>query len=231
MLTMYNPWLSFRPSKRLFYRIRPLMVARCTIELLLSLAFNTIMIADWLMPIIYNHFHIYSKSNYLRLIPLIFQVCLFGAMSHITLFFLCFQPMLNLMAELSGELNREFYYDWWNCTDLTSYWNKWNQPVHRFLKYNVYVPSAHIFKFKKFTCETIVFVVSGLMHDLAFLVCCNQLPFVFIPAFGTNPIQSRVVDEFSKHYPNACTLIGRFTIGLTASVGFVGYSLYFVKDY
>jgi diacylglycerol O-acyltransferase-1 len=46
------------------------------------------------------------------------------------MFYVYFHLYLNLWAELLRFGDRVFYKDWWNSSELGSYWRLWNQPVH-----------------------------------------------------------------------------------------------------
>lgn len=44
-----------------------------------------------------------------------------------------FHVFLNLLAQLLRFGDRVFYRDWWNSSNLSSYWRLWNLPVHYWL--------------------------------------------------------------------------------------------------
>lgn len=56
-------------------------------------------------------------------------------------FYMLFECILNMLAEITGFGDRKFYEDWWNCTTWEEYARKWNTIVHEFLLRHVYVPS------------------------------------------------------------------------------------------
>ena len=47
-------------------------------------------------------------------------------------FYLLFHSYLNLVGELTQFGDRRFYLDWWNASDINTFWRTWNLPVHRF---------------------------------------------------------------------------------------------------
>ena len=57
------------------------------------------------------------------------------------IFYFYFHLFLNLLAELLRFGDRVFYKDWWNCTEIGSYWRLWNLPVHFWLIRHLYMPS------------------------------------------------------------------------------------------
>jgi diacylglycerol O-acyltransferase-1 len=48
-------------------------------------------------------------------------------------FYSYFHLFFNLLAELVKFGDRVFYKDWWNSSNVSSYWRLWNLPVHYWL--------------------------------------------------------------------------------------------------
>lgn len=46
------------------------------------------------------------------------------------MFYAYFHLYLNLWAEILRFGDRVFYKDWWNSSEIGSYWRLWNMPVH-----------------------------------------------------------------------------------------------------
>ena len=46
------------------------------------------------------------------------------------MFYAYFHLYLNLWAEVLRFGDRVFYKDWWNSSEIGSYWRLWNMPVH-----------------------------------------------------------------------------------------------------
>ncbi|KAL7674935.1 hypothetical protein ACOME3_001207 [Neoechinorhynchus agilis] len=162
MTTMYHPWISFTPAKRLFYRARLKVIARCAAEMLISSTILSVLIGDCSMALIREFLSCYTKRNVVQLTILMLRVGLFSPGIHIIMFYITFQSLMNFMAEVTGELDREFYYEWWNFEHLMQYWNRWNQPVHRYLKDMIYVPFTGKLGFSRLAAGTLVFVVSAM---------------------------------------------------------------------
>ncbi len=57
---------------------------------------------------------------------------------YLLLFFLVFECILNLSAELLRFAERRFYDDWWNSTTFSEFARKWNKPVHDWLALHIY---------------------------------------------------------------------------------------------
>ena len=54
-------------------------------------------------------------------------------------FFIIFEIMSNIYAELTGFQDRQFYQDFWNSTNFDEYAKKWNKLVHEFLYRHYYL--------------------------------------------------------------------------------------------
>jgi len=55
----------------------------------------------------------------------------------VSLFFIIFEVILNILGEVTLFADRHFYDDWWNATSMDEFSRKWNRPVHDWL--NIYV--------------------------------------------------------------------------------------------
>jgi diacylglycerol O-acyltransferase 1 len=106
-------------------------------------------------------------------------------------FFALFQSFLNLLAEILRFGDREFYGDWWNSSDLRSYWTSWNKPVTHFMKRHIYAPMVGR-GVSPVVAQVITFLFSGVLHELlvgvpthnilgvAFMGMVFQLPLIYI---------------------------------------------------
>mmetsp|Transcript_5189 Transcript_5189/g.6345 ORF Transcript_5189/g.6345 Transcript_5189/m.6345 type:complete len:744 (+) Transcript_5189:121-2352(+) len=104
--------------------------------------------------------------------------------------YLFFHLYLNLLAEILQFGDRVFYKDWWNSSDVSSYWRLWNMPVHYWLVRHVYFPSIRRLHISKNTASFIVFFVSAVLHEIlisipfhmirwwSFLGMMGQIPLV-----------------------------------------------------
>ncbi len=57
---------------------------------------------------------------------------------YVLLFFLVFECILNISAELTRFAERRFYDDWWNSTTFSEFARTWNRPVHEWLMKHIY---------------------------------------------------------------------------------------------
>lgn len=60
------------------------------------------------------------------------------------MFYFYFHLYLNLFAEILKFGDRVFYKDWWNSSEVSSYWRLWNMPVHYWLVRHFYFPCVRI---------------------------------------------------------------------------------------
>ncbi|KAL7670179.1 hypothetical protein ACOME3_005121 [Neoechinorhynchus agilis] len=106
--------------------------------------------------------------------------------------------MLNLMAEFTGLLEREFYYDWWNYDDLMHYWHRWNQPVHRYLKKMIYIPMVKKRGYHVLIATEAVFLTSGIIHEAPFAVCFVEPTYGFVGFLAISPFLAMVANKIKS---------------------------------
>ncbi|GMH92448.1 hypothetical protein TrST_g1899 [Triparma strigata] len=109
-------------------------------------------------------------------------------------FYFYFHLFMNLLAEILCFGDRVFYKDWWNCTEIGSYWRLWNLPVHMWMVRHLYMPSirAHV---PPMFANLIVFLFSAVLHEYlisvpfhmvrlwSFLGMMGQVPLVFLTKY------------------------------------------------
>jgi diacylglycerol O-acyltransferase-1 len=100
-------------------------------------------------------------------------------------FFHCF---MNITAELLRFGDRVFYKDWWNASEVSSYWRLWNMPVHYWLVRHVYFPSIRIGLSKK-GATFVVFFLSAVLHEVLISVPCHMIrAHSFLAMMGQIPL-------------------------------------------
>jgi len=88
-----------------------------------------------------------------------------------------FHVFFNLLAEILKFGDRVFYRDWWNSSNLSSYWRLWNIPVHYWLVRHLYFPCIRIGLSKSGAMFT-VFFFSAIIHEMLIsvsVVICHVL--------------------------------------------------------
>ncbi|KAK4133982.1 hypothetical protein BT67DRAFT_442492 [Trichocladium antarcticum] len=87
-------------------------------------------------------------------------------MEYLLTWYLIWESILNLVAELTYFADRSFYDAWWNCVSWDQFARDWNRPVHNFLLRHVYHSSISAMKVDKHTATIITFLISACMHEL-----------------------------------------------------------------
>lgn len=80
--------------------------------------------------------------------------------------YVIWECVLNVLAELTLFADRGFYGDWWNSVSFDQYARDWNRPVHNFLLRHVYHSSISAFKLSKGAATFATFLLSALVHEL-----------------------------------------------------------------
>ncbi|MCJ1434774.1 acyl-CoA/sterol acyltransferase [Xylographa pallens] len=85
---------------------------------------------------------------------------------HLLAWYVVWDCVLNLLAELTYFADRGFYSSWWNSTSFDQYARDWNRPVHNFLLRHVYHSSIAAFHLSKPAAMLATFFLSALVHEL-----------------------------------------------------------------
>jgi sterol O-acyltransferase len=80
--------------------------------------------------------------------------------------YLIWETILNILAELTYFADRSFYDAWWNSVSWDQFARDWNRPVHVFLLRHVYHSSISSLKVNKHTATLITFLLSACVHEL-----------------------------------------------------------------
>jgi sterol O-acyltransferase len=80
--------------------------------------------------------------------------------------YVIWECLLNVLAEITRFADRGFYGDWWNSVSFDQYARDWNRPVHNFLLRHVYHSSISAFKLSKGAATFATFLLSALVHEL-----------------------------------------------------------------
>ncbi|KFG30829.1 acyl-CoA:cholesterol acyltransferase alpha ACAT1-alpha [Toxoplasma gondii GAB2-2007-GAL-DOM2] len=110
----------------------------------------------------------------------------------ILIFYILFECICNLAAEITNFANRNFYDDWWNSTNWDEYSRKWNKPVHRFLLRHVYMETQQRYKWSHQTAAFATFLFSALLHEMILVRNLLSSPLPFSPVTGVALCSSHV---------------------------------------
>ncbi|KAL1621691.1 Sterol O-acyltransferase 2 (Sterol-ester synthase 2) [Neofusicoccum ribis] len=87
-------------------------------------------------------------------------------LEQILTWYLIWECILNVLAELTRFADRGFYGDWWNSVSFDQYARDWNRPVHNFLLRHVYHSSISSWHLSKSSATFVTFLLSALVHEL-----------------------------------------------------------------
>ncbi|EXA45437.1 sterol O-acyltransferase [Fusarium oxysporum f. sp. raphani 54005] len=87
-------------------------------------------------------------------------------MEYLLVWYLIWETILNILAELTYFADRNFYDAWWNSVSWDQFARDWNRPVHVFLLRHVYHSSISSLKVNKHTATLITFFLSACVHEL-----------------------------------------------------------------
>ncbi|KAF2477742.1 MBOAT-domain-containing protein [Lindgomyces ingoldianus] len=80
--------------------------------------------------------------------------------------YVIWECLLNVLAELTCFADRGFYGDWWNSISWDQYARDWNRPVHNFLLRHVYHSSISAFHLSKMGATFVTFLLSAVVHEI-----------------------------------------------------------------
>ncbi|KAB2575578.1 Membrane bound O-acyl transferase [Lasiodiplodia theobromae] len=87
-------------------------------------------------------------------------------LEQILTWYLIWECILNVLAELTRFADRGFYGDWWNSVSFDQYARDWNRPVHNFLLRHVYHSTISSWHLSKGSATFVTFLLSALVHEL-----------------------------------------------------------------
>ncbi|CAK4033155.1 sterol o-acyltransferase like [Lecanosticta acicola] len=80
--------------------------------------------------------------------------------------YLIWECILNVLAEVTRFADRGFYGAWWNSVTWDQYARDWNRPVHNFLLRHVYNSSISTFHLSRTAATFVTFLLSALVHEM-----------------------------------------------------------------
>mmetsp|Transcript_33761 Transcript_33761/g.65824 ORF Transcript_33761/g.65824 Transcript_33761/m.65824 type:complete len:449 (+) Transcript_33761:56-1402(+) len=139
-------------------------------------------------------------------------------------FYSIFHLYLNIIGEIIGYADREFYRDWWNSTTLGYFWRSWNLPVHTWMVAHVYFPLVSR-GWKKPAASFVIFIISAVLHELVVSIPFGNFKLL---AFGGMMLQVpliQITDRFKG------TQTGNVIFWLTIMLGQPMIVLLYTRDY
>ena len=192
----WAPTLVYQPVYPRTTHIRWLFVLKRLSEVLLLCIVIWIASAQYAVPLLSNSLDAISTLNLAGILERTLKLSTISLVCWLAGFFALFQSFLNALAEIMRFGDREFYGDWWNSSNVRSYWTSWNKPVTHFMKRHIYSPMVGR-GMNSTLAQIITFLFSGILHELlvgvpthnilgvAFAGMVLQLPLIFL----TDPFQ------------------------------------------
>jgi sterol O-acyltransferase len=89
--------------------------------------------------------------------------------------YVIWECILNVLAEVTRFADRGFYGDWWNSVSWDQYARDWNRPVHSFLLRHVYHSSISTFHLSRNAATFVTFLLSALVHELCMAILFKKV--------------------------------------------------------
>jgi diacylglycerol O-acyltransferase-1 len=179
---VYQPVYPRAPKRRWLFIFK-----RCCEFVILSIVI-WLTCAQYAVPLLRNSVDDISKLRGFNILERVMKLSTISLVCWLAGFFALFQSFLNMLAEIMRFGDREFYGDWWNSSDVRSYWTSWNKPVTNFMRRHVYVPLVGR-GISPRMAQCMVFVFSGVLHEaLVGVPTHNILGFAFVGMVGQMPL-------------------------------------------
>jgi sterol O-acyltransferase len=105
--------------------------------------------------------------------------------------YVIWECILNVLAEVTCFADRGFYGDWWNSVSWDQYARDWNRPVHNFLLRHVYHSSISTFHLSRNAATFVTFLLSALVHELSMAILFKKVrPYLFTMQLLQMPLVS-----------------------------------------
>ena len=153
------------------------------------LTFISYLFSQHCLPIVESNIDHFKTWNYKKILEATLHLSVSAAYIWLGNFYLIFHTWLNLLAELTQFADRRFYSDWWNASNMSEYWQKWNIPVHNFLLRHIYLPVRRqgvssslcllsTFTFSALFHEYVVIGVFAVVNGIAFSLMMACVPII-----------------------------------------------------
>ncbi|KAJ1964683.1 Sterol O-acyltransferase 2 (Sterol-ester synthase 2) [Dispira parvispora] len=151
---------------------------------------------DYIIPIL-------AEIPRLNMVMTILELITPVMICYLLIFYIIFECICNVFAEITRFADRNFYDDWWNSTSFDEYSRKWNKPVHYFLLRHIYFYSIDTYRMSRRSATFLTFFLSSCLHELVlamvagrlrmylFMLQMAQLPLIYLgrmPLFRRFPV-------------------------------------------
>lgn len=122
-----------------------------------------IILSDFIIPVI-------QKADTLTFLELTLE-SLSSIFAFIFLLFYTLEENLcSVFAELTHFADHEFYQDWWNASDLSSFFHKFNKPFGDFTTQYIYLPLVNRCKLSHFLAYSMKNLTIGLVLEFIIII-------------------------------------------------------------
>lgn len=162
----WAPTLVYQPVYPRTSYVRWTFVLKRMLEVLGLSVFIWLTSAQYAAPLLRNSLDKMALLDLPSILERLMKLSTISLVIWLAGFFALFQSFLNALAEITMFGDRNFYGDWWNSTDLQTYWSTWNKPVYHFMRRHIFSPLVGR-GWGVQTASAMVFVFSGFLHELA----------------------------------------------------------------
>jgi len=121
-------------------------------------------VQQYIMPSVVSALIPFSNMEFSLVSERLLKLALPNHLLWLISFYVLFHSFLNTLAEILQFADRSFFRDWWNASNLETFWKNWNLPVHRWCVRHVYKPLLGMGYSKK-VAMVVVFVISAFFHE------------------------------------------------------------------
>ncbi|KAF2150670.1 diacylglycerol O-acyltransferase [Myriangium duriaei CBS 260.36] len=187
----WAPTLVYQPVYPRTSHIRWSFVMKRIFEVVVLSIVIWIASAQYAVPLLQNSLGGMSTLDFTTILERLMKLSTISLFCWLAGFFALFQSFLNGLAEVMRFGDREFYGDWWNSSNVRTYWTSWNKPVFQFMKRHIYSPMVGR-GVPPLVAQIATFFFSGVLHELlvgvpthniigvAFAGMMFQLPLIII---------------------------------------------------
>lgn len=189
---MYAPTLTYQIAFPRLKRVRWLRVLGLVLRMVATSAFLGFLVTQTIMPqldAMKGRFEEGTLTNR-AMVEVLLKLCIPNTYCWLAFFYLYFHLLLNLLAELLRFGDRVFYKDWWNSSEVSSYWRLWNLPVHYWLMRHIYFPAIRKGASKNMAM-LFVFFLSAVLHEILISVPFHMVQtwsYSFLGMMGQVPL-------------------------------------------
>ena len=205
--------------------------ARLGVEIVLFITFQIYWMNQFIIPMIKTSTEVFQHGTALQIIDKFFEASNTYLPYIVVNAYSFFHVLPNFLAEILKFGNRDFYSDWWNNTNIRTFWNRWNLPVHKWCVRHIYSPLQ-----QRGCSKTVsicgVFLFSGLMHGYFYCVPVRLIEFhAILGLFLQAPmmiVEAKYSRIFEKYYiGNIFMWVGFWCVTIT--VGVVTYRIKYLE--